>query len=67
MSRREAKRSIPFEDYQEMMKDVFSTSVTRRTLDEAPTAYNPQEEILDLSKPTIKNIKYIRPIYNLKA
>lgn len=67
MSRREAKRTIPFKDYQEMMSDVFSTSVSHRTLDEAPTAYNPQEEILGLSKATIKNIEYIRPIYNLKG
>ncbi len=67
MSRRQARRTIPFEEYQEMMEGVFSTSVTTRTIDEAPTAYNPQEEILALSKDTIKNIEYIRPIYNLKA
>lgn len=67
MSRRQAKREIPLEDYQDMMKDVYSQSVSRKTLDEAPTAYNSQEEILELAKPTIKNIQYIRPIYNLKA
>lgn len=67
MSRTQAKKQIDFKDYQKMMSDVYSSSVNRGTLDEAPTAYNSQEEILALAEDTIKNVQYIRPIYNLKA
>lgn len=67
MSRTQAKKEISYQDYQEMMKDVYSSSVTKSTLDEAPTAYNRQKEILELSKDTIQVLDYIRPIYNLKA
>lgn len=67
MSRTQAKKRIPFQEYQKMMKDVYSTSVSKNTLDEAPTAYNEQKKILDLAKPTIEVLEYIRPIYNLKG
>ena len=50
-----------------MMQDVYSTSVSKQTLDEAPSAYNPQNKILKLAAPTIEVIDYLRPIYNLKA
>lgn len=67
MSRTQAKKRIPFQDYQAMMKDVYSTSVSKKTLDEAPTAYNEQRKILKLAQPTIEVLDYIRPIYNLKG
>lgn len=67
MSRTKAKKRIPYPEYQKMMKDVYSTSVTKNTLDEAPTAYNKQKEILDLASETIQIVEYIRPIYNLKG
>src|SRR5699024_12131196 len=67
MSRTQARKRIPYQKYQEMMKDVYSTSVSKRTLDEAPSAYNEQKKILDLAKPTIEVLEYVRPIYNLKG
>lgn len=67
MSRTQAKKRIALHDYQEMMTDVYSTSVSKKTLDEAPTAYNRQAEILKLAQPTLEVLEYIRPIYNLKG
>lgn len=67
MSRTQAKKRIKLEDYQEMMKEVYSTSVSKRTLDEAPTAYNQQKRILELAAPTMEVLETIRPIYNLKG
>ena len=67
MSRTQAKKRIPLRDYQEMMAGVYSTSVSKQTLDEAPSAYNEQRKILELAKPTIEVLEYIRPIYNLKG
>ncbi|MDN6161769.1 MAG: RtcB family protein [Atopostipes sp.] len=67
MSRTKAKKKIPYPEYQKMMEDVYSSSVNKSTLDEAPAAYNKQREILNLAKDTIQVLEYIRPIYNLKA
>lgn len=67
MSRTQAKKRITLHDYQEMMADVYSTSVSKKTLDEAPAAYNRQAEILKLAQPTLEVLEFIRPIYNLKG
>lgn len=67
MSRTQAKKRIPLPEYQKMMKDVYSTSVSKQTVDEAPTAYNNQKKILKLAEPTIEVLEYLRPIYNLKS
>lgn len=37
------------------------------TIDEAPMAYKPTEEIVELIKPTVDVIDVIKPIYNFKA
>lgn len=67
MSRTQAKKRIPYPEYQKMMEGIYSTSVSKKTLDEAPSAYNKQQEILNLAQDTIHILEYIRPIYNLKA
>ena len=67
MSRTQARKRIPLPEYQRMMQNVYSTSVSKQTLDEAPSAYNPQNKILKLAAPTMEVMEYLRPIYNLKA
>lgn len=67
MSRTQAKKEIPYPKYQKMMEGIYTSSVKKSTLDEAPSAYNKQKEILELAKDTIQVLEYIRPIYNLKA
>ncbi len=49
------------------MKGVYSTSIVESTLDEAPMAYKPMQEILDNIKDTVEVVKIIKPIYNFKA
>lgn len=46
---------------------IYSTSVCEETIDEAPMAYKPTEEIVELIKPTVDVIDVIKPIYNFKA
>jgi RNA-splicing ligase RtcB len=67
MSRSKAKESIDLTDFVSEMKDVFSTTVNRSTLDEAPMAYKPMEEIMENIKDTVDILKVIKPIYNFKA
>lgn len=67
MSRGQAKDNIKLEDFQETMKDVWSTSVKQSTLDEAPMAYKPIEDILDNIQDTVEIIDVIKPLYNFKS
>lgn len=67
MSRGEAKRTLDFDEYQKSMEGIYSTSVLKSTLDEAPMVYKPMEEIIENIKDTVEIIKIIKPIYNFKA
>ena len=67
MSRSQAKESIPIEDYRAAMDGIYTTSVSRATLDEAPQAYKPLDNILSWIRPTVKVEKIIRPVYSFKA
>ncbi|WP_099192783.1 RtcB family protein [Tepidibacter mesophilus] len=67
MSRGKAKESIDMNSYKDSMKNVWTTSVRESTLDEAPMAYKPIEEIIENTKDTIDIIDIIRPLYNFKA
>lgn len=67
MSRVQAKERIRVEDFTQTMQGIYSTTVSEETLDEAPFAYKPSEEIIELVKNTIEIEKIIKPIYNYKA
>lgn len=67
MSRKEARSKLKLEDYKETMKDIYTTSIDFKTLDEAPFAYKPMKEILDNIGDTVEIIKIIKPIYNYKS
>ena len=49
------------------MKGIYSTTVNRSTLDEAPFAYKPMDEIISNIGETAEIVKAIKPIYNFKA
>ena len=67
MSRKRAREVIDLEEYKESMKNVYSTTVEVSTIDEAPQAYKPIEEIKECIRPTVEILKQITPIYNYKA
>ena len=67
MSRAQAREELKMDDYREAMKDIFTTSVSCYTIDEAPMAYKPMQEIVDNIKDTVDIIDIIKPIYNFKA
>ena len=67
MSRAEAKRNIDMVDYENSMQGIYSTSIKNSTIDEAPMAYKPSEEIIKAIEPTVDIIEHIYPIYNYKA
>jgi tRNA-splicing ligase RtcB len=67
MSRSKAKELVSLEDFEATMKDVWTTSVVRETLDESPMAYKPMDEILEHTKDSVDITHIIKPLYNYKA
>jgi len=67
MSRSHAKKVIKLADYEQSMAGIFSTTIDYSTLDEAPFAYKPIDEIIANIAETVTIEKRIRPIYNFKA
>lgn len=67
MSRTESKKNIELKEFVDSMKGIYSTTIGSSTLDEAPMAYKPMEEILDNIRDTVEIIDIIKPIYNYKS
>lgn len=67
MSRNEAKKKIDLDKFKEIMKGIYSTSVTIETIDESPMVYKNKKEIIDNIKETADIVDHLIPIYNFKA
>ena len=67
MSRAKARENIDLDEYVASMEGIYSTTVNSETLDEAPSAYKPAEEIVSLVKDTVSVDDRIYPVYNFKA
>lgn len=67
LSRSKAKEQISLNDFEKSMENVFSTCVKQSTLDEAPQAYKPIEDIVNNIGDTVTIIDVMKPIYNFKA
>lgn len=67
MSRMKAKETFKLDEFKKSMEGIYTTSVVEETIDEAPFAYKPMQEIIDNIKDTVEIEKIIKPIYNFKA
>ena len=67
MSRADARQSFTVSAFKKQMAGVYTTSVSKATLDECPMAYKGMENILNQIGPTADVEKILRPIYNFKA
>ncbi|MBQ9324890.1 MAG: RtcB family protein [Clostridia bacterium] len=67
LSRTDSRASISMRDYRQAMKGIYTTCVSRATVDESPFAYKPAEEIARQITPTAEIISHLTPIYNFKA
>lgn len=67
MSRSKAKESFTVSEFKKQMKDVYTTSVNKDTLDECPMAYKGMDDILNNIGDTVDVERVIKPIYNFKA
>ncbi len=67
MSRAQARRHLKLKDYQTRVGNVFTTSVSHHTIDEAPQVYKNPKDILKQVKDTAIVEKHLKAIYNFKA
>ena len=61
------QNNLFFRQYKQTMNGIYSTSVSKSTLDESPMAYKPIDSIVDNISDTVDIIDVIKPIYNFKA
>ncbi|WP_456419893.1 RtcB family protein [Thermovibrio sp.] len=69
LSRRRAKELFSVSDFRRAVEEagVYSSTVSKETLDEAPFAYKDPNEILEFLPKTVEIEKFVKPIYNLKG
>ncbi|MDQ1147545.1 tRNA-splicing ligase RtcB [Bacillus sp. SORGH_AS 510] len=67
LSRTKAMKTLNMKDFHQTMTGVWTTSVSEETLDEAPMAYKPMQEILEKIEETVEIAGFIKPVYNFKA
>ena len=66
-SRSMAMKNLSMDDFKKTMSGIWTTSVSQETLDEAPMAYKPMQEIAEQIGETVEIQKRILPVYNFKA
>jgi RNA-splicing ligase RtcB len=67
LSRNQACKQLDLEDFQKSMRNVWTSSISRKTLDEAPKAYKPRSEILLNIIDTVEVERVLKPVYNFKS
>ncbi len=66
LSRTAAKKNISMSQFKKSMKGIVGT-IDEGTLDEAPAAYKNISEVMDAQKDSVKIIKHLKPIINMKG
>lgn len=67
MARSDARSSFTLTQYKKEMQGIFTTCISRDTIDESPMAYKPMESIVDKIEPTAEIVSILKPLYNFKA
>lgn len=66
-SRSEVANNFTLSQFKNEMRGVYSTSISRDTLDESPMAYKNSDMILNAIEDTVQVLEIIKPVYNFKA
>jgi len=69
MSRSKAFENLDVDEFKKQMADagIYTTTADAKTLDEAPDAYKPMDEIVRLIEPTVDIKFFMKPKMNIKA
>jgi RNA-splicing ligase RtcB len=66
-SRNKAKSELSMDEYKSEMSGIWTSCISRDTLDEAPMAYKNPDDVLGAITDTAEILKIIKPVYNFKA
>jgi len=66
LTRSQAK-GLSLDEYRKRMKGVWSSTVSKKTLDESPMVYKRSKDILDFIDETMTITHRLTPLYNFKA
>jgi tRNA-splicing ligase RtcB (3'-phosphate/5'-hydroxy nucleic acid ligase) len=66
LSRTQAKQQITMQQFKKQMEGITS-SVSQKTLDEAPDAYKDIDSVMSAQKSSVKPLKHLLPIINWKG
>ena len=67
MSRKAAKEKYTTKDFEMAMDGIYTTTISKDTVDECPMAYKDPNEIIENIKDTVDVVKHIVPVYNFKG
>ena len=69
LSRTQAFEKLKVDDFKKEMLDagIYTTTADSSTLDEAPEAYKPKDEIVKLIEPTANILFFMKPKMNIKS
>jgi tRNA-splicing ligase RtcB len=67
MSRNEARKQLDLAEYKNTMAGIYTTSISKDTIDEAPMAYKTLDEIVECIADTVDIEANLKPVYNFKA
>jgi RNA-splicing ligase RtcB len=67
LSRNQARKQLDLEAFRKGMKHVWTSTVSGRTLDEAPAAYKPKAELLQYIRDSVEITDTLKPVYNFKS
>jgi len=67
LARNQAKKILSLEQYREQMKGIWTSCVSKDTLDEAPGAYKDSQMIIKSIQETVDIDFLMKPVYNFKA
>lgn len=67
MKREDVKNGFTVSSFKSEMNGIYTSCISKDTLDEAPFAYRAMEDITEAIGDTVTIDKLIRPVYNYKA
>ncbi len=67
VSRKESMQTLKMSQFEADMSGIFSSSVVRECLDEAPRAYKDIGMIMGLIEQTVQIVEHLRPVLSIKA
>jgi RNA-splicing ligase RtcB len=67
LSRNQARKQLDLEAFRKGMKHVWTSTVSGKTLDEAPAAYKTKAELLQYIGDSVEITDTLKPVYNFKS